>query len=267
MSGIPPFTNATTPLKNAPYYSRVGNTNLINDLNNVNYPIIAFKPGYALQASELNEIQDNFYIQQTLSNTLLNNWWKTGNNINLTGTETSPLYGPGWEGAIPLSPDYITLLDNGVFFSFNAVSLPTDNAEQQRYLRWMLLTDPTTKFKFWCAINLFRISNILVFPSTLPPITYVGLRIQSSFVNCSSDETNAGYIFNDNSSGGYIQNTCGASRFKIATTANNPFVTQTTLTGNFLPIIKIRKNADTESENLLLIQYMNNYLIFKRAIT
>lgn len=252
MAGIAPFVSAITPLKNAPYYSRVGDTNLINSESVVNYPILAFKPGYALQASELNEIQDNFYVQKTLSDTLLQNWWKTGSNISLTGNSIEPLYGPGWEGAIPLSPTQLELDDLIVFLGFKGSSR----------FQWFLVTDPLTRFKFWTVIDIFTASAIRLPRQTLPPITYVGIKLQTSYVNCSSVDTDPGYIFNDNSSGNYIQNTCGASRFKV-NLGTQGFITQTTLTSDFLPIFKVRKNADVASQNLLLIQYMNNYLFYK----
>lgn len=259
MAGIAPFTSGNTPLKNAPYYSRVADTNLIDSVDNVNYPLLAFKPGYALQASELNEIQENFYVQKTLSDNLLQNWWKTGTNLSLTGSSVESLYGPGWEGAIPLTPNQLKYNDYSTFFNFS-------NNTGFGTRVWFLITDPNTKFKFWSVIDTTNMTNINLFKTTLPPVTYIGMKIESSFVGCSSTETDPGYIFNDNSSGNYIQNTCGASRFKINLKSTGGFVSQTSLTSDFLPIIKIRKNADIPSQNAILIQYMNNYLINKESI-
>jgi hypothetical protein len=261
MAGITPFLSGNTPLKNAPYFSRVASTNIIDSVDNVNYPMLAFKPGYALQASELNEIQENFYVQKTLSDNLLQKWWKTGTNLQLTGVATDSLYGPGWEGVIPLDPLQLTYailsIGNDNILTFG----PNQVGGYPPGYRWYLVTDPTTKFKFWMSINVSGL-NISLLTNTLPPLTYVGLRVNTSFVNCSSTETDPGYIFNDNSSGNYIQNTCGASRYKIAP-KNTPWVSQTTLTADFLPLLKIRKNADTASQGVILIQYMNNYLIAK----
>jgi len=76
-----------------------------------NYFAVAFKPGYPLQASELNEIQEIFYIQQTLNVQLLNssNSWTAGTTpwtgvtpmskslISFTGVEGEPItINPGW---------------------------------------------------------------------------------------------------------------------------------------------------------------------------
>ena len=165
MAGVTPFTSGNTPLQNAPYFSRIANTNLIDDSTNVNYPMLAFKPGYALQASELNEIQDTFYIQKTLSDNLLQNWWKTGTNLSLTGTATSALYGPGWEGAIPLSPSNFVFNDLSVLFYFTGV------VSRQ----WFLVTDPNTKFKFWCVFDTSTLSTIQFFRQSIPSISYLGL--------------------------------------------------------------------------------------------
>ena len=262
MAGITPFLSGDTPLKNAPYFSRVASTNIIDSVDNVNYPMLAFKPGYALQASELNEIQENFYVQKTLSDNLLQKWWKTGTNLQLTGVATESLYGPGWEGVIPLDPLQLTSAiipyggDNILTIS------PNSAGGYPAGYRWYLVTDPTTKFKFWMSINVINI-NISIFTNTLPALTYVGLKINASYVNCSSTETDPGYIFNDNSSGNYIQNTCGASRYKIAPRATPWSARGDLVDSNFLPLLKIRKNADTASQGVILIQYMNNYLIAK----
>lgn len=68
----PPF-GPTTPLSQSPFLSRLPLFTLNTDAAVNNYPLVAFKPGFPLQAAELNEIQENFAIQQTLSNTLLTN--------------------------------------------------------------------------------------------------------------------------------------------------------------------------------------------------
>ena len=262
MAGITPFLSGNTPLKNAPYFSRVASTNIIDSVDNVNYPMLAFKPGYALQASELNEIQENFYVQKTLSDNLLQKWWKTGTNLQLTGVATESLYGPGWEGVIPLDPLQLTSAiipyggDNILTIS------PNSAGGYPAGYRWYLVTDPTTKFKFWMSINVISL-NISLLTNTLPALTYVGLKINASYVNCSSTETDPGYIFNDNSSGNYIQNTCGASRYKIAPRATPWSARGDLVDSNFLPLLKIRKNADAASQGVILIQYMNNYLIAK----
>jgi len=65
----------------------------------VNYILTGFKPGYALQASELNELQEQFYLQQTLTTQCLYNWKAFSGTSSIS---------PFWEGASPLSPDQIS---------------------------------------------------------------------------------------------------------------------------------------------------------------
>ena len=67
------------PLSPSPYFSRVEDKNVvfdggetISDFNN--YQFVAFRPGFSLQASELNEIQENMQLQMSLSVTMMHNW-------------------------------------------------------------------------------------------------------------------------------------------------------------------------------------------------
>ena len=185
--------------------------------------------------------------QKTLSDNLIENWWKTGNNLELTGTELENLYGPSWYGAVPLRPDYFR------FDILNLVLLLVPDTNRM----WFHVTDPTSKFKFWISVDATSASsiNLLNFGSY---VSYIGFNLTSEIVGCSGDPVDEGYSFNDNSSGNYIENTCGASRFKL--TAGS-FTAVSTLTDNFLPIMKVRRNYDQASSGIILIQYMNNYLI------
>lgn len=86
---IPSPFSTNFPLASTPFKSRV-EANLDTDKN---YFAVAFKPGFPLQASELNEIQEIFYVQQTLSN-----------DLNTTGwTGAVP-----WNGATPMSKGIVT---------------------------------------------------------------------------------------------------------------------------------------------------------------
>ena len=74
--GIPSF-----PLQASPYYSRVEAQEI--DIEEgidppKNYQFIAFRPGFALQASELNEIQEHFQMQLSLSIAMMHNWITSG---------------------------------------------------------------------------------------------------------------------------------------------------------------------------------------------
>ena len=99
---IPTPFSINLPLTATPFKSRVeSNLNFAK-----NYYAVAFKPGFPLQASELNEIQEIFYVQQTLNNQLRTTGWtgavpwtgctpldKTQVTMGLTGDVT---VGSGW---------------------------------------------------------------------------------------------------------------------------------------------------------------------------
>ena len=127
----PPF-GTTTPLSQSPFLSRLPVFTLNTGAVVNNYPLVAFKPGFPLQAAELNEIQENFAIQQTLSNTLLTNWLTYGTSAELTGSPTDVYTGPGWNGAIPLDPAYVTASATGVVAGMG----------------WYLITLPVSNLKF-----------------------------------------------------------------------------------------------------------------------
>ena len=133
------------PLSPTPYFSRVEEQRIAFDggLGGIdrpkNYQFVAFRPGFALQASELNEIQEHFQMQLTLSMSMMHNWitsgrgmlwnsysdnsWSEGGTsvdtsqpdtgigvgglVGDNGTTHDPsvvISGPGWRGATPLYP-------------------------------------------------------------------------------------------------------------------------------------------------------------------
>ena len=98
-----PFPFSNLPLKVSPYYSRVSDLTA-NSATPYNYPLIAFTPGYALQASELNEIQETFYLQQSLTQGMFANWPLTGE----VGKVGATLKYPMWNGAVPYNSNAVT---------------------------------------------------------------------------------------------------------------------------------------------------------------
>lgn len=74
-------------LGGGPYNSRVesqelgwsdDNTSGLVGASPKNYQMIAFRPGFPLQASELNEIQEHMMLQMTLHTTMMHNWITSG---------------------------------------------------------------------------------------------------------------------------------------------------------------------------------------------
>lgn len=224
----PPF-GPTTPLSESPFLSRLPLFTLnTSDVVN-NYPLVAFKPGFPLQAAELNEIQENFAIQQTLSNTLLTNWLTYRTSAELTGSPIDVYTGPGWNGAIPLDPAYVTATSEGVVAGIG----------------WYLITLPISNLKFWVYNDTVFTPNRLA----LAPTYYFGFSISSAFIPCSNTNTDSGWEFNDQSSGNFESSTCGANRFKISI---NGVLATSNPTSGFVPITKSTQN---------LLRFMNNKLI------
>ena len=131
--GMPSF-----PLSPQPHYSRVEDEISIDDginSNPKNYQFVAFRPGFPLQGSELNEIQEHYQLQLTLTIAMMNNWitsgagpmWRdgvanlpgdgsmngiappntglgVGGNPTILHEERFAISGPGWRGSTPLHP-------------------------------------------------------------------------------------------------------------------------------------------------------------------
>jgi len=137
--GYPSFP--LSPSEGHPYNSRVESEVVFEGGQGTkpkNYQFVAFRPGFPLQASELNEIQEHFQLQLTLSIAMMNNWITSGagplwdgadedfpgdgeggrfesfeynTSIGQGGSNSggghSQMYaisGPGWRGSTPLHP-------------------------------------------------------------------------------------------------------------------------------------------------------------------
>jgi hypothetical protein len=184
---------STTPtfnflLKQYPYLSRVGKQT--DDAKN--YYAVAFKPGYALQASELNEMQELQYIQQTLTQTMISNWC-THDIIN-SAAASPTVTGPGWNGCTPLHPDLITL-DGG-----------TLNIKEG----WYLFKNTAT-FGVWAYNKTLKQLSLSLNP------TQYGFYAEHSIVECTSTTETAttDLSLQDTSNINVINGKCGASRLKL----------------------------------------------------
>jgi hypothetical protein len=149
--------NPSFPLTPSPFNSRVeselsfaggGGAN-----SPKNYQFVAYRPGFPLQASELNEIQEHFQMQMTLNLNMMNSWITSGAGPMWSGFDENipgdgvafdadfdasipntglgvgggsvgdvvdhnkqyAISGPGWRGSTPLWP-------------FNCPYVPTDNS-------------------------------------------------------------------------------------------------------------------------------------------
>lgn len=218
----------TLPLSVIPYNSRI--TDQYGSLNK-NYYIIGFNPGYALQASELNELQELFFLNNslTLRQSAL---WSVGYKI------------PFWEGLIPLNP-------NSPFSSLPLVDTSgTVTVTLTAPSGWYLWTDYSSGLSFWIYLDQDVTQE---FQTGLGVGSeYVGFDITKELILCcptstctsTQDET-----LRDNSQG-TAENffTCGASRFKVSFSAEMDIrsAVDSTDSSTFYPIFKITKTDTPE---------------------
>ena len=88
------------PMTENPYGSRLASQIALpisERQNTKNYHLLGFAPQRALQAEDLNEIQERFMVNNTLTQQMWSNW----NSFNNMQTCE---FGPGWFGTTPLYP-------------------------------------------------------------------------------------------------------------------------------------------------------------------
>ena len=217
-----PFPFSNLPLKVSPYYSRVSDLTATSTTP-YNYPLIAFTPGYALQASELNEIQETFYLQQSLTQGMFANWPLTG-EVGIVGAN---LKYPMWNGAVPYN-------SNSVTFTNGIVTIKAG---------WYLVTVGNS-LKYW----LYNQNDLTTAATTGERI---GFNLTFEFIPCSESQSAEGYVFTDNSAGYNNGNSCGAHRYKVI--ISNSLEVGTT---PFRPIVELVTVGTTT-----VCQYLNNLKI------
>ena len=105
------WPDGSFPLTPKPYYSRTEDKNVNFDDNALdekgNYKSIAFRPGFSLQASELNEIQENFQLQMSLTISMMHHWITSGAGYLWRPWESHSPGGEGgaWDGDFPSVPE------------------------------------------------------------------------------------------------------------------------------------------------------------------
>ncbi len=210
MSRAPFKNDQSTPLERGPYSSRVAEQEFtsLDENASKNYVLLGFRAGYALQASELNEVQEHFLLQQTLTTTMICNW----------APAIALGQGPGWgysdydgnmqeqfgrSGLCPISPNLINVSGSTVTFKrgWYLVQIPEfTGVENDSY-----------RFKVWIYNN-----DELSFNANQPENSsagYVGFAISQEFVT----ETEDGAL-SDNSAGSGENVVPGATRYKLSIT-------------------------------------------------
>ena len=220
-----PF-GTTLPLTEAPYYSRMS-TNIDNDKN---YYLTAFNPGYALQASELNEIQELFFTNLNLTQRMNYNWANAGYKV------------PFWSGCIPLNPNSVRVTASTTSNSSSTFTLTVEND-------WYLWTEKNSNMSFWIYNDLPTTSFNFTTTVGVASTEYVGFSISNETINCcqaATCESTQDSNLRDNSSGfSDTYYTCGASRKKA--TMSDVIILQATTASTFFPLIKVTIDSATES--------------------
>lgn len=218
------------PLAQSPYNSRVTDS---FGTENKNYYLVGFTPGFALQASELNEIQELFFVNQSLTLRQQNVWRTEGYDV------------PFWEGLVPYDPTQIEVSNISYNQGIGSVTVTVNPG-------WYLWTDfRDSKLTFWIQVNDTYTSTVSTESSN---DEYIGLLISKNIITCCPAATcsqTQDSTLRDNSQGN-AENffTCGASRFK-ASVDEDPIRITTTVepnspTSKFYPILKVKADADQQ---------------------
>ena len=161
-----------------------------------NYFAIAFKPGFPLQASELNEIQEIFYIQQTLSVQLLNstNSWTAG---------TTP-----WVGVTPMSKSLIT------FTGVEGAAITVNPG-------WYHIKDPQINGGIGVWVYNDVIHTVTAANNERTTDITIGFNVKAVVVECTNSSTPSSTedpYLQDQSNFNVIGGPCGAARIKLQIT-------------------------------------------------
>lgn len=212
------------PLADMPYNSRITSE---YGSENKNYYMLAFNPGYALQASELNELQELFFMNQSLTLKMNRNWTTQGYDI------------PYWTGLIPLDPSTISS------------TTPTTTGTQASATitinpGWFLWTDRTSALSFWIYLSGTFSQQFI---TTNSGTQVIGFEVEKTTITCcptSICSDTQDLTLRDNSTGQPETTlSCGASRLK-ATFGTTPDIRTEPAGGfttTFFPILKLTYNA------------------------
>lgn len=213
-----------------------------------NYYAVAFKPGYPLQASELNEIQEIFYVQQTLTQEMISAW--TSYSV-LSSQDGNPVEGPGWQGCTPLTP--ITIRKNS-----DPASI-TLTAKAGWYL--VKHSDINSGFGVWVYNDTDRVivNNLTPVPLGNPLIVQsYGIIVKPTTIQCttsSTPSTTEDTSLQDQSSINVVNGPCGAARMQLEVIGFG--IVQDIRAGEYLAPILTTVQYETTAQ----ATFSNNYVI------
>jgi hypothetical protein len=213
-----------------------------------NYTHIGFLPGNSLQSSELNELQERFYLNQTLDNNLISNWLIfTDDYSNITGSTFDNYLGIPSSGILPLNPNLVEINESSsdLVIKINPGWYRINDFKTSNISLWTYLEEETT---LTLSIN------------TSDDLYTVKVDISIEEVLSSSIEEEEGYQFNSNT-GGFIEPWIqGSNRLKLIISKIELVLPIEQSNGDIL-LCKIKKGIDNVPSNNFLIQYPNNYKI------
>jgi hypothetical protein len=240
-----PFT-VQFPLKSAPFNSRVESQ--ID--SGKNYYAVAFKPGFPLQAAELNEIQEIFYVQQTLSHEMFANWgvktYLEQGSVPMTQTP--------WNGCTPLNPNLISTESETTSISITC--------KAGWYLVKQVQTDSLSSVNSGISVWVYNPTDTVVLSgynsnSSSTMDGDYGVVVKPVTINCSKIDPpapNEDISLKDSSNINAINGPCGAGRLKLEVVGFG----KTASTGQILcPIF-----SATRSPGLFAtVSFKNGYII------
>lgn len=256
-----PYNNPipTFPLSVSPYNSRVTFSEIVSSPSK-NYPLVAFRPGFPLQASELNEIQETLLLNQTLTNFMYGSW-----TTQMSGETNYSL--PGWKGSIPLWPKKMEIPNEDP--SYNMFYYENVSGAQSNTLTpaetalvtitakagWYYVYNKKIGMKSWVYLSQDLVSNPI---NVGPNNSYIGFATRHSFVNASAD----GSLYDNSSLNDSSSSPAGASRMKITIqqlfVSSNPNLTDIQISPHFYDFSPIAKISDSLVGT---VQYMNNRIV------
>ena len=219
-----------------------------------NYTHIGFLPGNSLQSSELNELQERFYLNQTLDNNLMSNWLIFSDNYSfITGSTFDNYTGIPSTGIIPVNPNLVDSYtdSSSVIIRMNPGWYRVNNYN-------------TNNISLWAYLDEQKITSLAL--NSLDATYTVRITISLEEILCSSLEDDEGYSFNSNT-GGFVEPWIqGSNRFKLTITEMEVLQPiQQNVTD--IVLCKIRKGVSNVSSSNFLVQYINNYKINDINIT
>jgi len=218
-----PFTGGF-PFNQNPFRSRVESQ--INASKN--YYAVAFKPGFPLQASELNEMQEIFYVQNTLNAGVLFSW---------VGSGTVP-----WDGCTPYNSNQMI----GVATSSKGITAFAQ-------IGWYLIKHTKTNGGLGTWVYNDTVTTVISGFTGAPGTTgYYGIVIKPVTISCTTNipaGTTQDRTLQDSNNMNIINGPCGADRLKL----NIVKFGSTAASGEYVvPIFSAAKNGFTAS-----IYYLN----------